>query len=274
MLGILSWKAGQFQGLTERKSGGEIKLMASSHSFISQLGRKQRSRYGWAPSLTWTAAWKMCEGQALCWVPGDREGEDKWCQGAKAWSGWRMLALILRAFLSLSPGASALHSPGLNTQKSFEVWDSPPDIFEANLITFKCLDLFGFQLGESITENLAMIHPSSQILGLPTHPLQDSLSLPSGRQGEGHIFLPGKEILTGPECGIRDESEQPHRSWRLQEGKGRGKKDWRGKGKEATAPQAGLNYVSSMISMDVTKEIQQTLDFMRGKRRTAKNRWW
>ena len=45
MLGILSWKAGQFQGLTERKSGGEIKLMASSHSFISQLGRKQGSRY-------------------------------------------------------------------------------------------------------------------------------------------------------------------------------------------------------------------------------------
>ena len=161
------------------------------------------------------------------------------------------------------PGASARHSPGLNTQKSFEVWDSPPDIFEANLITFKCLDLFGFQLGESITENLAVIHPSSQILGLPTHPLPDSLSLPSGRQGGSAHFSSRERNPHWPRVWDVGWKWATTQILETAEGKGRGKKDWRGKDEGATVPQPGLSYVSSVISMDVTKEIQQALDFKR-----------
>lgn len=73
-----------------------------------------------------------------------------------------------------------------------------PDTLEAKLITFKCLDLFGFQLGDSITENLAVIHPSSQTLGLPT-PNPTGLAVSAQTQGERHVFILGKEIPTGRE---------------------------------------------------------------------------
>ena len=65
-------------------------------------------------------------------------------------------------------------------------------------MNLKCLDLFGFQLGEHITENLAVIHPSSQTLGLPTLPHGTCCLCPQ-TQGEGHIFILGKEIPTGQE---------------------------------------------------------------------------
>lgn len=76
-----------------------------------------------------------------------------------------------------------------------------PDPLEAKLITFKCLDLFGFQLAESITENLAVIHPSSQTLDPPTTPPrhQTGCLYPQKGQGAGHIFLPRKQIPTGQE---------------------------------------------------------------------------
>lgn len=54
------------------------------------------------------------------------------------------------------------------------------------------------------------------------------------------------------------KSKQPQKIFETAEGERKRQEGLKGKG--ATAPQAGLNYVSSVTCMDVTKEIQQALD--------------
>lgn len=99
-----------------------------------------------------------------------------------------------------------------------------PDALEAKLITSKCLDLFCYQLGKSITENVAMIHPSSQTLGLPIHPLLPNLlSIYSGRTRQRGTLV-NKSLLAWSTAHTWGKNKQSQRSWRFKKGKERGKR--------------------------------------------------